>query len=614
MVVSHIASTVPLWPDNTASLRNSTRPPDSQPCWAAVRLWFVLLLIAAFPLAAYGNDQQPHYTVAIEGVEAKLLDNVRAHLSLIRHQTDSSFSTQRLDEDIQRAREEIGTALQPFGYYAPAIEITSSGPPAAPLVRVSIAPGSPVQITQVVLACEGRRCADQAVQERLQAFALQQGMVFDHQQYEAAKKNLLNSILNLGYQRVAFSKSLVEVSPPRLSATIRLTVDIDIRYTFGQLTFECDFINHDLLRRVVAYREGDPLSPTTLTNMRQSLLGTGYFETAELHYDLNTADAQGRVPVTVALTPGKRNRYGIGIGYGTDTGARGTLEWYNRRLNRLGHQLDMAWRPSERKSYFGGTYTIPISDPRTERLSILGRWENEEFDETETTGWSSQVSYDHLKQNGEYSVYLRLLDEDYTIGSNGDHATILSPGAKITWRWADSRVFTAKGMSLSAEVKGGNSNLLSDTTFVQGTLGGKGILAFNSSWRLIGRGNIGATAADDFYELPPTYRFYAGGDQSVRGYGYKRIGPKDDQGNIIGGQYLLTYSVELEKRLFKDWGCALFFDSGTATNSWENLRMRNGAGVGLRWFAPFGQVRLDVAKALDTANSWRLHFTMGADF
>ena len=154
----------------------------------------------------------------------------------------------------------------------------------------------------------------------------------------------------------------------------------------------------------------------------------------------------------------------------------------------------------------------------------------------------------------------------------------------------------------------------SDISFSQALLSSKAILTFFEQYRVIGRFQLGGTLVDNVVDLPPTLRFYAGGDQSVRGYEYKSIGLTDPAGNILGGSHLITYSLELERTLFDNWSAALFFDSGDATNSLAELNMRNGAGIGLRWNAPFGQVRLDVANAIsENDNSWRIHFNVGAD-
>jgi len=296
------------------------------------------------------------------------------------------------------------------------------------------------------------------------------------------------------------------------------------------------------------------------------------------------------------------------------TGPRGTLEYTNRYINHLGHQLDLQLQPSQRKSNLGGVYTIPIGDPKRERLSLLGKYEIEQFDSTDTESWTAAVSRDHFRDHGEYSTYLQMLDEQFSIGGDNGHAALLIPGVKGSIFWADSRLVTTRGLRISASLSGSEQGLLADTSFLQNSVHVKGIYTLFEQWRLIGRADLGATLTDDIDALPPSLRFFAGGDQSVRGYGYKKIGPADADGNIIGGKNLLTTSLELERTLFDQWSGAVFYDSGTATNSFADLHLQAGAGVGVRWNAPFGQIRLDLAKALeDDGNSWRIHFTMGAD-
>jgi len=135
-------------------------------------------------------------------------------------------------------------------------------------------------------------------------------------------------------------------------------------------------------------------------------------------------------------------------------------------------------------------------------------------------------------------------------------------------------------------------------------------LPWNS--KFIGRTELGATLVDQFDKLPPTYRFYAGGINSIRGYDYKELGPKDSEGNVIGGKFLTVLSLEYEKAVFDDWGVAAFIDSGNAYNP-DNLLLKTGAGLGVRWYSPFGPVRIDFAMPLNESNSsFQIHFAAGA--
>jgi len=122
----------------------------------------------------------------------------------------------------------------------------------------------------------------------------------------------------------------------------------------------------------------------------------------------------------------------------------------------------------------------------------------------------------------------------------------------------------------------------------------------------------GATSTPSFRELPPTIRFFAGGDNSVRGYEYESLGPQDETGHVIGGHLLLTTSAEIQFPLKGKFALAGFYDAGNAFAHTDSGTMEQGTGGGLRWQSPVGPIRLDLAFALHHDDR-RIHFTMGPD-
>ena len=107
----------------------------------------------------------------------------------------------------------------------------------------------------------------------------------------------------------------------------------------------------------------------------------------------------------------------------------------------------------------------------------------------------------------------------------------------------------------------------------------------------------------------------AGGDFSVRGYDYQSLGPKDNDGLVIGGENLLTGSLELDQSVAEKWSVALFADAGNAFDDFDDINLKFGVGAGLRWYSPLGPIRLDLAIPLadDAPDSFRIHITLGPD-
>jgi translocation and assembly module TamA len=139
--------------------------------------------------------------------------------------------------------------------------------------------------------------------------------------------------------------------------------------------------------------------------------------------------------------------------------------------------------------------------------------------------------------------------------------------------------------------------------------------ALGDRTRLIVRAEAGKIDAGDFDLLPPELRFFAGGDRSIRGFGFEEIGSRNEAGDVIGGDQLAEGSVELEYYWRKNLGAAVFVDGGDAWLGGD-FSLHVGAGAGVRWKSPVGVMRLDLAypvEAID-ASGWQIHFSLGPDF
>ena len=108
-------------------------------------------------------------------------------------------------------------------------------------------------------------------------------------------------------------------------------------------------------------------------------------------------------------------------------------------------------------------------------------------------------------------------------------------------------------------------------------------------------------------------RFFAGGDESVRGYGYRELGPVDESGHVIGGKYLLTGSIEYQHPVKDKIAVALFMDAGNAFNDWET-DLKYSAGIGVRWKTPVGRLKADIAVPNDQSkDDFRIHISFGVE-
>jgi translocation and assembly module TamA len=399
-------------------------------------------------------------------------------------------------------------------------------------------------------------------------------------------------------------------------ANIVLRLDTGPLYVFGKTSSSMYILKPELLQQYLPYQAGEIYSFSRLNQLQSDLYSTGYFSKVAVEPQLPPPDeAQEKVPVELHLQPAPKNRWSFGLGYGTDTGARGSIGWKNRMINQYGHRASLTALLAEKgsKATAGYEIPVPILDLRYDSLNFDAQYSEETWANTEISQFTFGAAVEHNALKYQFGVGLEYLHETYTVSGEGDSTYLLMPNAFLTMIFAKNRVKTDKGIRITGSVRGAQAPLLSNTSFFQFQVGGKAILTPRKNWRLIARGSFGATAMESIDELPPSLRFYAGGDQSVRGYGYKKLGPKDDSGRVVGGQYLTEASVEIERQINDLWSAAVFYDIGNAYDDID-AHLQQGFGLGARMNLPFGQLRLDFAEGLSEPGfSLRMHLTLGAD-
>jgi translocation and assembly module TamA len=147
------------------------------------------------------------------------------------------------------------------------------------------------------------------------------------------------------------------------------------------------------------------------------------------------------------------------------------------------------------------------------------------------------------------------------------------------------------------------------------------IIRVSDSVVAAGRVRLGTIVGADRDDIAPSRRFYSGGGGSVRGYGYQRLGPRDVDGDPIGGRSLAEFALEARIRLKQfggNFGIVPFFDGGTLTTeacpSFKDWQF--GAGLGVRYYSSFGPIRVDVGTPLNRrrATAGRGHVSLGQAF
>jgi translocation and assembly module TamA len=504
-------------------------------------------------------------------------------------------------------------------------------------VTITVDPGEPVRVRNADIAIIGAGNRDRYLAEDLAAFVPGPGSRFDHAEYEASKTRITRRLAERGYFDTELSSHRVEVLRAENRADIDLVWNSGERYDMGPTTFEQvpEAVVHErLLQNLVYWNAGEYYHQGRLDRLRTSLMALDYFSRIDIVADPEQAQDR-QVPVAVTLTPAKRDVYTAGLAYGTDSGAGIRLGLDRRYVNVRGHkalaQLDYA----QNRKTLTLQYRIPA-------FAWLDGWytASVQFADEQTDYIDSRRVEFVASRSGQYNRNLNLVASAHVLRERwgyvpaaedapddpdaaGDivyrYATYTFPALRAEYVDVDDRMFPRAGYGGFLLLRGGAEGVGSDQSFAQVHARATWFRGMGENSRLIVRGELGHTFTDDVVGLPPSLRFYAGGDRSIRGYEYREVGPRlragaDNREFSLGARSLVTASVEYENYFRGPLGAAVFVDTGDAFDG-GSPDLHTGVGVGVRYRSPVGPVKLDIARGLDDPDSsFTFGLSIGAEF
>ncbi len=568
-----------------------------------------------------GPDSEPPsidegWTVAVvvEGLDDEARTNVLATLAIRRAEdTEVLLSTVAVRGLHGQATHQIQRALEPFGYYRPTVEAHLDARDERWHARYVVTPGDRVPLTSVDVTLAGPGRDEVSLAFIVANVDLAPGALLDHRLYEQAKAALLDAATELGYFDAEFTTSAVRVDVKQYGAEVALRFETGVRYRFGAVTFLQEVVDPSILIGHIPFAPGAHFQAAALRLLQASLQASDLWELVVVHPRRDQA-ADLMVPIEVSLVPRKRRRDAVGIGFSTNTGPRGSGSFSFRRLNRAGHRAHVDLKVSEIDRSGGLRYVIPRAEAERGILRFEGGYEERMPNSNEDSLIFIGSSLARIRGRSRHVYSLRVEQHDFDVASDSGVISLLIPGFSWSRVQADNRFRPRHGHRVALQVRVGTSAEDPRTSFLWTSFRGKLIRSLSPRWRVIGRFDAGTTLTDRFAALPPSLRFFAGGDDSVRGFGYQDLGPQDAAGAVRGGDLLLVASGELEARFLQDWGAAVFLDAGNAFSDFDQGELATGAGIGLRWFSPIGTIRIDVAWALSEPDRpIRLHLGLGLE-
>lgn len=621
----------------------------------------VYLIVLVSPITAIGDVRY-----VVTGLDETLTANVLSHVDTMQLGARARIRPRDYDKVTEEAIADARAALRPFGYYAPEISariIPQEGE--GTTLRLEINTGPPVRISGVDVRVTGHGSDHRRFRSWLNAWTLAEGSILDQIAWETAKQGAIDIANDRGYLSAAFSIQALEINLEKNTADLRLVLDTGPRYVMGDVDFGSHELKPDILENIPRFEKGDPYTAELVSRLRTDLWRSGYFDDVAVVETQRPEQDPPAVDFDVQVETETRNHYNGAIGWGDETGFRLQANYSRHPVSAYGDRLDLGvgYQELDDQITIRGRYQKPLrnSARRWWDAEVTLQFENidlevrrDEQDEDTIKIARGDLDEQHLRfgrlrlrnfkggeaqlfttpfvqylnNNREFNELVPIVDplsvnddpnfQEWLQGS--DRA--LSIGYDLELVNVQGRRFETTGRRDRAWIFHSNEAIGSTVDFTQLYLSTRRSYLKGDNLKFHLRAEIGYTDAEviDFAidtaeghiavqqtRLPNYYRFKAGGSASVRGYGFEQLSNND-----VGSNHIITGSAEVEYRFLNTWSAAAFVDIGNAFNDWDNRELKRGIGVGVRWYSIAGEIRVDVAQAVDfEGKPWRWHITIG---
>ena len=577
-----------------------------------LRAWLTLGLVW---LAFAAVEARAAYKVDIQASPRAVRKLLEEHLDIARFAKRDDVSDDQFDFLVTATPQQVRDLTATAGYFSPVVRTDVRTVDGKKRVTVSVDPGPQTTISSVTLSFNGPVLTEDPAQENATrfAFSLHEGDPFSQGGWDDAKSAALRALQARRYVAAKITQSQARIDPRTHEAKLSVTFDSGPTFTMGKLeVVGTERYPAKIVDNVNPISVGAIYDVQRVAELQRQLQNTPYY--ASVAIDVGNDPAKPlETPVRVKVSEYPYNSIRGGVGYATDTGPQ--VQGNYSYLNTFGaaYPFTVGGRIDQIEQ-FG---QIQLSMPPGERAwtnSVLASYGTTNVSDTRIYSIRAGVQTTRTSQYLDYGYSLFYYDDrldQNAVGPITAHALV--PAWTWTRRNTDDPLFPRSGNLIHVEAGFAVKGALADQTFGRLYARAQQYFPVGKSDLVLIRAEFGGVfTSGSSSGIPASLLFRAGGSNSVRGYSYEGIGNNVD-GSVLPTKYLITASSEYQHWFTHDWGGAVFFDIGTATDTWGEKVFYPGVGFGARWRSPVGPVNIDLAYGIRNKDI-RPYLTLGIAF
>lgn len=485
------------------------------------------------------------------------------------------------------------------------------------VVRFDVVPGPRYTLAKIDLGDVDRadiyKPGDAAMLR--ESFALHTG---DPVNTDRIGEERLHLDLKLGRSGYAFAKVgdphlLIDHEPRTGDLTIPVTTGG--RYQFGKMTSSLpEYLSSRHLQTIARFKPGGIYDRAMVDDLRQAILATGLVSSVTVK-SREAAPPAGTQPgtvdldVTLAKAP-QRTIAGL-IGYSSGEGVRLEASWENRNLFPPEGMLRLRGVAGTREQLAGVTFRRNnfLSRDQVLTADLYAQTQKTDAFDARTASFITTLEKQTtliFQKPWVYSVGLQVIatSEQQSASTQRNTYFIGALPVHAGYDGSNDLLDPTRGfrvsMAVSPEISVTDGR---KSKYVKAQLDASYYQPVTEKVVVAARTRLGTIQGTVLDNIAPSRRFYAGGGASVRGYAFQAVGPKDAEGDPIGGRSLTEFSLEARVKTGLVGGAVSvvpFIDAGTVGNGTTPTLsgMQYGVGVGVRYQTNFGPIRIDVGTPL----------------
>ncbi len=457
------------------------------------------------------------------------------------------------------------------------------------------------------------------------------GQVYSRTTLEIDRDRVAELYAAKGYAKVrVFTKPTIDAKSKTVALTYRIKKG-ELIY-LERIVIRGNTRTRDkVIRREIMIREGDLFNLRALRRSAFNLRRLGFFEAVD--FKNVPGSAPNKMILEVHVKEKQTGMFNFGVGYSSQDSLLVMANISENNLFGRGQQLSargaLGFKVTRGSVSFTEPWLFDIPLRSTITFYNVDR-EYSEYDKNSVGGFLT-FSYPILPKHGIRGT-IRYTYEEATISNIEDGASLViqdqegthstsSITATLRRDTRDAIFNTTRGSNNYVQVE--YAGLGGTNKFTKYTAGSGWFFPLFWGTVFAAQGKVGYVQENAADGLPLYEKFYLGGINSLRGFEFASVGPKDPAtGDTIGGEKMLQFNFEFIFPLLADMGLKglVFFDTGNAWAESEDYSLsdlRRSAGLGVRWYSPVGPLRLEYGWILDrkegeNAGAWE--FTIGSMF